>query len=54
MVMSTTALLLENHNPTDEEIRLALAGNICRCSGYIQILAAVRQAALEWGGIYHE
>ena len=45
MIMSTKGLLLKNPDPTDEEIRIALSGNICRCSGYVQTLAAVRQAA---------
>ena len=45
MIMSTKGLLLKNPDPTDEEIRVALSGNICRCTGYVQTLAAVRQAA---------
>lgn len=45
MIMSTKGLLLQNPSPTDEEIRVALSGNICRCSGYVQIIAAVRDAA---------
>lgn len=45
MIMSTKGLLLKNPDPTDEEIRIALSGNICRCTGYVQTLAAVRQAA---------
>jgi aerobic-type carbon monoxide dehydrogenase small subunit (CoxS/CutS family) len=49
MIMSTRALLDARPDPTDEEIREALAGNLCRCTGYIQILAAVRQAALRLG-----
>jgi carbon-monoxide dehydrogenase small subunit len=44
MIMSAKALLDENPNPTDEEIRQALAGNICRCTGYVQIIESVRQA----------
>jgi aerobic carbon-monoxide dehydrogenase small subunit len=46
MVMSTIALFLKNNNPNDLEIKRALAGNLCRCTGYIQILDAVRKAAL--------
>jgi len=42
MVMSTLALLLENANPSDNEIKSALAGNLCRCTGYIQVLEAVK------------
>lgn len=45
MIMSAKGLLLQNPDPTEEEIRIALSGNICRCSGYEQIVAAVRQAA---------
>ncbi len=44
-LMSATALLDENDDPSDEEIQEALAGNLCRCAGYEQIFAAVRQAA---------
>lgn len=47
MIMSTKALLLHNPHPTEEEIRVALAGNICRCSGYTQIIRAVKRAADE-------
>lgn len=50
MVMSARALLYENPNPTEEEIRIALAGNICRCSGYTQIIRAVKRAAAEERG----
>lgn len=49
MIMSTKALLLKNSNPTEEEIRTALSGNICRCSGYEQILNAVERSAKEMG-----
>ena len=42
MIMSTKALLMHNPHPTETEIRNALAGNICRCSGYTQILRAVK------------
>lgn len=45
MIMSTKALLMQNPHPSDEEIRLALSGNICRCSGYVQIVRAVQKAA---------
>ena len=44
-VMSITALLDENPEPTDDEIREGLSGNFCRCTGYQGIIAAVRQAA---------
>jgi len=45
MIMSTKGLLLKHPDPTEEEIRIALSGNICRCSAYQQILAAVQDAA---------
>jgi carbon-monoxide dehydrogenase small subunit len=44
-LMSAQALLDAVGDPTDEEIQEALAGNLCRCAGYEQIFAAVRQAA---------
>ena len=45
MLFSTLELLEETPNPTDEEIRQALAGNLCRCTGYQSIVRAVRTAA---------
>ncbi len=42
MLLSTYALLLKNPNPTDEEIKDAIAGNLCRCTGYKQIIDAVK------------
>lgn len=47
MIMSGTALLRRTTDPTREEIREALAGNLCRCTGYTKILDAVELAALE-------
>ena len=44
-VVSVTALLRDNPAPDDDEIRHALSGNLCRCTGYQGILRAVRQAA---------
>lgn len=44
-IMSTYALLKENPNPSDEEIKTALEGNLCRCTGYVKILEAVHYAA---------
>jgi aerobic carbon-monoxide dehydrogenase small subunit len=44
-VVSVTAFLRDNPVPTDEQIRAALSGNLCRCTGYQGILAAVRMAA---------
>ena len=45
MIMATTDLLARHPDPTDEQIRDGLAGNLCRCTGYINIEAAVRAAA---------
>jgi len=45
MVISTKALIDRNPDPTEEEIREALSGNLCRCTGYGQIVEAVRLAA---------
>jgi aerobic carbon-monoxide dehydrogenase small subunit len=44
-VMTTLALLRENPNPNEEEIREALSGNLCRCTGYESIVTGVRRAA---------
>jgi aerobic-type carbon monoxide dehydrogenase small subunit (CoxS/CutS family) len=45
MILSAYALLNENPNPTEEEIKDALAGNLCRCTGYKQIIKSVKSAA---------
>lgn len=45
MLMAAKALLLKNKNPSEADIRQALAGNLCRCSGYINIIKAVQKAA---------
>jgi len=45
MLMSAKALLLQNPHPTEAEIRAALAGNLCRCTGYSAIVEAVTAAA---------
>jgi aerobic-type carbon monoxide dehydrogenase small subunit (CoxS/CutS family) len=47
MLMSATALLAANPDPTEDEIRAGLSGNLCRCTGYVGIVAAVRSAATE-------
>lgn len=44
-IMATKALLDENPNPTREEVKEALAGNLCRCTGYVKIVNAVLAAA---------
>jgi len=45
MMMTARGLLDENPNPTEEEIRVAISGGICRCTGYKNIVAAIRWAA---------
>ena len=45
MIMQTASLLKENPDPSDQEIRDGLEGNLCRCTGYQNIVKAVRQAA---------
>ena len=45
MVMTSHALLRSNPDPSEVEIRKALAGNLCMCTGYVQIVAAVKDAA---------
>jgi carbon-monoxide dehydrogenase small subunit len=50
MIMASISLLEENPNPTEEEIRENLEGNLCRCTGYENIVKAVQQAAQEMQG----
>ena len=45
LIVSVTAFLRDHPDPTDDEIRVALSGTLCRCTGYQGIFAAVRQAA---------
>ena len=45
MIMSAAALLEESPAPTPEEIRLGIAGNLCRCTGYTKMVAAISEAA---------
>ncbi len=50
MIMSVYYLLSKNSNPSEEDIRKALAGNICRCTGYINIIKATKEAASKLSG----
>jgi carbon-monoxide dehydrogenase small subunit len=45
MLMSATALLRENSSPSEEQIRKAIQGNICRCTGYVNIVEAIKSLA---------
>ena len=47
MLMMAASFLDENPNPTDDDIRFALSGNLCRCTGYVKIVEAVQDAAAE-------
>lgn len=50
MITRAYRLLQENPNPTDEEVRLGISGNLCRCTGYQNIVKAVQAAAKEMAG----
>ena len=51
MIITTTAFLLKNPQPSDKKIRAALDGNLCRCGSHLRILRAVKRAAEPmWGG----
>lgn len=47
MILSAKALLEQNPDPTEEEVKDAIAGNICRCTGYVKIVEAILAAAQE-------
>jgi isoquinoline 1-oxidoreductase subunit alpha len=50
-LMSASALLAKNKNPSDADIDAAMAGNICRCGTYVRVRAAVKTAAAEMRGV---
>jgi carbon-monoxide dehydrogenase small subunit len=50
MMLTATALLEKNPSPSEEEIRWALSGNVCRCTGYQNIVKAVEHAAATLAG----
>ncbi|MGD8237729.1 MAG: (2Fe-2S)-binding protein [Armatimonadota bacterium] len=50
MIVSAKALLDENPNPSDEQIRAAIVGNLCRCTGYTHIITAIKAAAESMAG----
>jgi aerobic-type carbon monoxide dehydrogenase small subunit (CoxS/CutS family) len=45
MIIASESLLRKNPSPTDEDVRIALSGNLCRCTGYVKIFEAVHAAA---------
>ena len=47
MILSAHALLARNASPSEEEVRIGLSGNLCRCTGYTKIVAAVQRTAVE-------
>ena len=47
MILESTWLLSQNPDPTEQEIREGISGNLCRCTGYVNIVKAIRQAAAE-------
>lgn len=47
MIMSAKALLIKNANPTEEEIKKGIEGNLCRCTGYLNIIKAIKEAAVK-------
>ena len=50
MILVAKAFLEETPNPTEEEIKEAISGNICRCTGYVKIIDAIKAAAKEMAG----
>jgi carbon-monoxide dehydrogenase small subunit len=54
MMLVGTALVAENPDPSDDDVRWAISGNLCRCTGYINIVKAIRAAAAELRGAEHE
>ncbi|HWN55079.1 MAG TPA: 2Fe-2S iron-sulfur cluster-binding protein, partial [Methylomirabilota bacterium] len=51
ILLTAEALLAEHPTPTRDDVRIALAGNLCRCTGYTKILDAVELAALRMRGV---
>ena len=52
MIMASESLLAANPNPTEEEIRIGISGNLCRCTGYNPIVRAISIAAESGGGLW--
>ena len=47
MIMTASALLSKNSHPSEEKIKKALSGNLCRCTGYVKIIEAVKKASIQ-------
>jgi carbon-monoxide dehydrogenase small subunit len=47
MIMQAAAVLADNPDPSEAEIREGISGNLCRCTGYVNIVKAIQQAAAE-------
>ena len=52
MIIASESLLNKNPNPTDQEIKIGLSGNLCRCTGYNMIIKAIKKAAKDGDGIW--
>jgi len=52
MIMASQSLLVENPNPTEDDIREGISGNICRCTGYNMIIDAIKMAAEQGDGLW--
>ncbi len=52
MVIASESLLNKNPNPNDEEIKIGLSGNLCRCTGYNMIIKAIKKAAKDGEGLW--
>src|SRR3989304_4518780 len=54
VLMSSYVLLKENPQPSEEDIREGITGNICRCTGYVNIVKAIKEASKKMGGLGYE
>ena len=54
MIIRAYRLLKENPNPSDEQIRMGISGNLCRCTGYQNIVKAIQYAAAKLNGVEHK
>ncbi|XMB72129.1 (2Fe-2S)-binding protein [Mycoplasmatota bacterium WC30] len=52
MMIATESMLNKNPHPTDEEIKIGLSGNLCRCTGYNMIIKAIKKAAKDGDGLW--